>query len=84
MVESGCSMTNTGTVLVNVRVGEDMYKRRGGKKYFKSEKYLQDYMLQKKIIGVGTYICNIWKRMIVQVLMPNSLRGWVFKKFARN
>ena len=75
---------NTGTVLVNVRVGEEMYQRRGGDKYFKSEKGLQDYMLQHKMIGVSTYIKNVGKRLIVQKLLPNKLRGWVFRTFARN
>lgn len=75
---------NTGTVLVNVRVGEEMYQRRGGDKYFKSEKGLQDYMLQHKMIGVSTYIKNVGKRLIVQKLLPNKLRGWVFRTFARS
>lgn len=75
---------NTGTVLVNVRVGEEMYQRRGGDKYFKSEKGLQDYMLQHKMIGVSTYIKNVGKRLIVQKLLPNKLRGWVFRTFARD
>ena len=43
---NGAKFANTGTVLVNVRVGEEMYQRRGGAKYFNSEKGLQDYMLQ--------------------------------------
>lgn len=83
MVEHGCVMANTGSVLVNVRVGADMYKRRGGKKYFASEKFLQDYMLRKKMISHFTYLSNILKRFIVQSVLPNSIRGWVFKKFAR-
>lgn len=69
--------------LVNVRVGKDMYNRRGGLKYFKSEAKLQKFMLDNKIIGFGTYISNVSKRLIVQVLLPNKIRGWVFKKFAR-
>ena len=69
--------------LVNVRVGKEMYQRRGGMKYFKSEAKLQKWMLQKKIIGFGTYTVNVTKRLIVQVLLPNRLRGWVFQKFAR-
>lgn len=69
--------------LVNVRVGKEMYQRRGGLKYFKSEKALQKYMRKNKVIGFGTYIMNVTKRLIVQVLLPNKLRGWVFKKFAR-
>lgn len=84
MAERGATMKNTGSVLVNVRVGADMYKRRGGRKYFKSEKYLQKYMLEKKIINRKTYFLNVTKRWIVQVLMPSSIRGWVFKKFARS
>lgn len=84
MFENGAVMANTGTVLVNVRTGKDMYKRRGGLRYFKSEKFLQKYMLKHKIIGFWTYISNVSKRFIVQVLTPNHLRGWVFKKFARN
>ncbi len=83
MAQNGCKMMNTGTVLVNARVGEDMYNRRGGWKYFKSEAKLQKYMKKNKIIGFGTYISNVTKRFIVQVLMPNKLRAWVFKKFAR-
>lgn len=83
MLENGAVMANTGTVLVNVRTGKDMYNRRGGIKYFKSEKKLQRYMLKHKIIGFWTYISNIFKRFIVQVLMPNNLRGWVFKNFLR-
>ncbi len=83
MALDGCKMMNTGTVLVNVRVGKDMYKRRGGLKYFKSERNLQKFMRKNKIIGFGTYFMNVTKRFIIQVLMPSSLRGWVFKKFAR-
>ena len=75
---------NTGTNLVNVRVGEDMYARRGGLKYYKSEKKLQKFMLQNRIIGFPTYFVNVAKRFIVQVLLPNRLRGWVFKKLARS
>ena len=83
MAQNGCKMANTGTVLVNVRVGKEMYNRRGGIKYFRSEAKLQKYMLKSKIIGFGTYFMNVTKRFIVQVMLPNKLRGWVFKKFAR-
>ncbi len=84
MALNGCKMMNTGTVLVNARVGEDMYNRRGGFRYFKSEAKLQSFMLDNKIISFGTYFMNVIERLIVQVLLPNKLRGWVFKKFARN
>ena len=83
LAQKGYKMMNTGTILANVRVGKEMYSRRGGWKYFKSERKLQKYMRKNKIIGFGTYFINVTKRFIVQVLMPNKLRGWVFKKFAR-
>ncbi len=84
MYLNNCHFANTGTVLVDVRVGEEMYQRRGGLKYFKSEAKLQQYMLNNKIIGVYTFVMNVTKRFIVQVLLPNRIRAWVFKKFARD
>lgn len=79
----GMRFANISDDLVNVRVGNDMYNRRGGMKYFKSEAKLQKYMLEHHVIGFGTYASNILKRLIVQVLLPNKIRGWVFRKFAR-
>ncbi len=83
MQQEDCYFANTGTVLVNVRSGADMYQRRGGKRYFESEKGLQDYMLEHKMISRSTYCMNVLKRWIVQVALPNSVRGWVFRTFAR-
>jgi hypothetical protein len=47
------------------------------------DRKLQKYMLNNKVIGFGTYAVNVSRRFIVQVLMPNKIRGWMFKKFAR-
>ena len=69
--------------LVNVRVGKDMYQRRGGMKYFKSEAKLQKLMLEKKMIGFPRYLINVSERFVLQVLMPNKLRGFIFQKLAR-
>lgn len=80
----GAVFANIGSNLVNVRVGEEMYQRRGGKKYYDSEKTIQDYMLKKKMISFPTYILNVLKRLIVQRLLPNKVRGWVFRIFARS
>ena len=79
----GATFENTGTILVNVRVGNEMYARRGGKKYFQSEIELQKLMLKNGMIGMGTFVMNCGKRFIVQMLLPNKIRGWVFRKFAR-
>lgn len=83
MLENGSVFANTGTVLVNFRSGADMYSRRGGKKYFKSESSLQKYMLDKGIISFSQYLINVAERFVIQILMPNRLRGFVFRKFAR-
>ena len=83
MAQCGARMANTGTVLVNVRTGKDMYSRRGGKRYFQSELFLQNYMLKHKMIGPLTYLDNVAKRWIVQRVLPNKLRGWVFRTLAR-
>ncbi len=83
MYQAKMRFINLNEILVNVRVGKDMYQRRGGWKYFKSERALQKYMKKNKIIGGFTYLSNVFKRFVVQVLLPNKLRGWIYKKFAR-
>ena len=83
MFQAGMKFANIPDILVNVRVGNDMYKRRSGFKYFISERKLQKYMYKYQIIDFKTYFLNVAKRFILQVLMPNRIRGWVFRKFAR-
>lgn len=83
MMQNNCIFRNVNEILVHVRIGEEMFKRRGGKKYFQSEKNLQKYMLKNGIINLHTYLINISKRLIVQCLLPNNIRGLVFKYFAR-
>lgn len=84
MMKNKSVLANVGSVLVNVRVGKDMYKRRGGIKYFKSERKLQKFMLREKMISFPRYCVNCFKRFVVQVLLPNGIRAWAFKKFARS
>lgn len=83
MAEAGYRFANLPDTLVNVRVGREMYARRGGWKYFKSEKGLQDYMLRRKMISFSRYFYNVLVRFVIQLAMPNKLRGFVFQKFAR-
>jgi len=81
---AGKKFANLPDVLVLVRTGEDMYQRRGGIKYFQSEAKLQKFMLDNNIINKPRYLINISERLVLQVLMPNKLRGWIFRTFARN
>lgn len=80
---AGKKFGNLPDTLVYVRIGKDLYQRRGGGRYFKSEVRLQKLMLEKGIISFPIYISNCIKRFIVQRLMPNQLRAWVFQRFAR-
>lgn len=80
---AGKKFGNIDESLVNVRVGKEMYQRRGGWKYFKSEIKLQKFMLNNKIIGVMRFFINSTERFILQVLMPCRVRGWIFQKLAR-
>lgn len=79
----GAKFANLPDYLVNVRIGKEMYQRRGGTKYFLSEAKLQKFMLDNKVIGLDRFIVNVGERLVVQVLLPNKVRSWVFKKFAR-
>lgn len=84
MLQGGCRFRNLADVLVNVRVGKDMYARRGGWCYFKSEYRLQLYMLSHKMINYFQFLYNVLIRFIIQVLMPNCIRAVVFKKILRH
>ena len=84
MALAGLKFANIDSNLVYVRVGKEMYQRRGGLKYFVSEAKLQKYMLDNDVINFVTYAVNVTERFILQVLIPNKLRGWIFQKFARN
>jgi glycosyltransferase involved in cell wall biosynthesis len=83
LTEKGFKFGNLNENLVNVRVGKKMYSRRGGVRYFKSEAKLQRYLFKHKLISFPRYIYNIAVRFVVQVAMPNSVRSWVFRHFAR-
>ncbi len=83
LLKAEAKFANLPDYLVNVRIGKEMYQRRGGTKYFLSEAKLQKFMLDNKIIGLGRFVVNVGERLVVQVLLPNKLRSWVFKNFAR-
>lgn len=69
--------------LVYVRVGEEMYGRRGGHKYFLSEAKLQYYMWQHGVIGIIRLIINVALRFVIQVILPNRIRAFIFQKLFR-
>lgn len=78
-----CEFANLPDTLVNVRVGKEMYARRGGQKYFKSEVGIQKLMRQNGLTSWPRYCFNVLVRWCIQVAMPNWLRGFVFQKLFR-
>ena len=83
MMMNHCVFANLPDVVVNVRSGADQYARRGGKKYFKSEIGIKKLMLENGLISRKEFIVNFIQRFIIQLLLPNSVRGWVYRTFAR-
>ena len=83
MMEHGCKFRNIPDVVVNVRSGRDQIARRGGLRFYKSVVRVFWYMYRHGLISFGyfLYICTV--RGIVQVLMPNKLRTWVYLHLLR-
>ena len=80
----GLKMQNLPQVLVRARMDGKSYQRRGGYKYFKSNKALQEQMLSYGMISLPTYIFNLFVRFSVQVIMPDALRGLFYKVALRS
>lgn len=83
MLVYNCKFSNLDEILVYARTGVDMYKRRGGYKYFKSWVTLERYMLKNKLISRLYYYFTLGFRFFLQVVLPDNLRGFIFKKIAR-
>ena len=79
MMEAGCHFANVPYPLVNVRTGSEMFARRGGYEYYKSEKRLQQYMRKHRIISLPRYLYNVAVRFGGELAVPGFLRGFLYK-----
>ena len=79
----GCKFQNIPEVLVDVRINEEFYNRRGGWRYFLSELKLQKIMYKNSIISLVRFMFNSSVRFILQVVLTDSIRGFIFKKLFR-
>lgn len=84
LLEKGYKIANIPDVLVNVRVGSQMYARRGGWKYFKSDSKMLRWKLGHGLSSRNRFLYNYVVRFCVYVLMPNVVRGWIFKNLLRS
>lgn len=83
LLKKGYKIANLPDILVNVRVGRDMYARRGGWRYFKSDTKILKWKLDNGLTSRIRYLYNYMVRFTVQVVMPNCVRGWFFKTLLR-
>ncbi|MDQ1000806.1 glycosyltransferase involved in cell wall biosynthesis [Neobacillus niacini] len=82
MLNKGFKMMNIPEILVLARAGSDMFKRRGGLRYIQSERQLQKTFLEMNFIDRKIFLFNIATRGLVR-LLPNSIRGFIYKTLLR-
>lgn len=84
LLKAGYKMANLSDILVNVRVGKNMYARRGGWKYFKSDVTILRWKRDNNLSSKKRFLKNYLVRFVVEVCMPNVLRGWIFRNLLRS
>ena len=82
MIINGSNFYNLQENLVRVRGGENMIKRRGGRKYLKAVRRFEHEILKLKFIGRVNYLKNIITRYTVS-LVPDKARMLVYSKILR-
>lgn len=82
MIIAGYQGYNLQEPLLHMRAGSDMYMRRSGWEYVKTQVKLFKYMLDKKFINRCQCICNCLIRT-ESSLAPNWLRKFIFEKVLR-
>lgn len=79
MFMNGAKGKNIDDYLVYVRIGKDMYERRGGLDYYKKYKAGRKKVYETGYISWADYEITLIVQFIVAVI-PNRVRGFVFKK----
>lgn len=79
MFNAGAKAVNIDDSLVFVRVGKDMFERRGGFAYYKKYKQGRKKVRETGYISAWDYYYTLLVQLVV-ALVPNKLRGWIFKK----
>lgn len=82
MLQNGAIGYNIQEPLLWMRAGSEMYRRRAGWKYAKSQKALFREMKDLGIISKIQYITSVIIRM-ASSLLPNHLRGFTYEKVLR-
>ena len=79
MLQNGVKCKNIEEPLVYVRIGKEMYERRGGISYFLKYKEGRKKVRETGYINSIDYYYTLAVQFIV-ALVPQNIRGWIFKK----
>ena len=82
MMVNGVKFYNIQESLLYFRASLDMFRRRGGWGYALTEARLQFLFVGIGYISLGRFFKNIIGRFVVR-LIPNGLRGWIYRKLLR-
>ncbi|WP_251864305.1 glycosyltransferase [Achromobacter sp. Marseille-Q4962] len=82
MLQGGAVAANIPGVLVKARAGADMFERRGGMAYVRSEVAVQWSFFRCGFIGPGRLVLNLAQRLPVRIL-PGTVRRWIYQRFLR-
>jgi glycosyltransferase involved in cell wall biosynthesis len=79
MILAGARFMNIDDNLVYVRIGQDMFERRGGFSYFLKYREGRRKVRETGYISNWDYYYTLLVQLVV-ALIPNKVRGWIFKK----
>lgn len=79
MFINGATAKNIDDYLVYVRIGKDMFQRRGGLSYYRKYKEGRKQVYKTGFISWWDYKSTLLIQFIVSIV-PNKLRGFVFTK----
>jgi hypothetical protein len=82
LIKNGCIFYNIQESLLFYRMGNDMYKRRGGFKYAIDEYKLQMLFYKRNMINLPVVIKNILIRSFARIL-PNIIRKFIYQNYLR-
>lgn len=84
MIRANCKFQNIPDIVVNVRSGRDQFKRRGGLQYYYDHCKIFMYMYREGLISFPRLCYNYIVRGIVQFVLPNDARTFVYQNFLRS
>lgn len=82
MLQGGAMAANIPCVLVKARTGPEMFQRRGGLGYARSEVSVQWAFYRRGFIGPARLAMNLIQRLPVRIL-PGAIRRWIYQQFLR-